>query len=617
MLLLLMMYIYAVAGVIYFGENDPWHFGTIGIAMVTLTRVVILDAWTQVFYINYYGCKYYSNGLYYNDEDINDAADTSEYIGGRCNDNPQPVVTCAILLSFIFVAAFCVLALIIGAVGMAMFDSMAELKAEEQHRTEEHIANEIAKPGPKDRVTRKALEYLQLAMNGHRLTLRTERGVTFKILYHYFFDQDRVQAQNALNRYLSPYRNGNSFVNLYKMLCDTCATIADDSYFAFFINAIILYVSVMAGLQTVSYVEEKYEPYQRPLELVVAIIFSFEVFVKVMAEDENHFLYFRDSWNWLDFIVVVFSWISFLPSNLVMLVRMVRLMRVVKLMRTLPELQNMAEAMFDGVVNVLSIGVLLFIYLMVSGYIGMSLFGQNDHYRFSSLSRAMITMFQMSTFDAWADALYTNAYGCDRYGYNEFLCDTDDPNPRFYAAVVFFTINLVLGGLVMLTLFVGVMSISLEDRHDQLNATMESEKELDWLAFHFGLTRQDVAKYRRIFNFIDISGSRKIEEIELRVAIRLAQVNKAHHEKMFNKIKRREEDDYIDFATFLRYMMMLREEHLQRKYGVWHPVLIGGELSDSSDDENSGTWRESNSAYTHGKVELSASHRFKAALGLA
>jgi hypothetical protein len=48
MLLLLMMYIYAVAGVIYFGTNDPWHFGSLGLAMVTLTRVVILDAWTQV-----------------------------------------------------------------------------------------------------------------------------------------------------------------------------------------------------------------------------------------------------------------------------------------------------------------------------------------------------------------------------------------------------------------------------------------------------------------------------------------------------------------------------------------------------------------------------------------
>jgi hypothetical protein len=292
----------------------------------------------------------------------------------------------------------------------------------------------------------------------------------------------------------------------------------------------------------------------------------------------------------------------------------------VKLMRTLPELQNMAEAMFDGVINVLSIGVLLFGYLLIAGLIGTELFGQNDFYRFGSLDRAMITMFQCATFDAWADAVYTSAYGCEVYGYNEWDCAPDDHQPQLEASVAFFTINLVIGGLVMLTLFVAVMSISLEERHDQLTGTLDSEKEIAELSFHFGLSAWDVAKYRRIFNFIDISGSRKIEEIELLVAIRLANVNKDHHTRMWKRIKRNEEDDYIDFATFLKYMMMLREEHLHRKYGVWHPVLIGDdESSDSGSDVSDGgrTWKMRGGAYVQGDVELTAASKFKAALGIA
>ena len=58
----------------------------------------------------------------------------------------------------------------------------------------------------------------------------------------------------------------------------------------------------------------------------------------------------------------------------------------------------------------------------------------------------------------------------------------------------------------MLTLFVGVMSISLEDKHSALAANIESEKELKILANKFDLSDIDVGKYRRIFNFIDISG---------------------------------------------------------------------------------------------------------------
>ena len=519
-------------------------------------------------------------------------------------------------------AGFCVLALIIGAVGISMFDSMAELKAEEQHRTEEHIANELASPGPKPRTTRKALEYLQLAMNGHRLTIRAQRGLTWKVAWHYFFDPDTKKAGDALKRYMSAYKSESYVVNAYKMICDTCATIADDNNFQIFINVIILYVSLMSGLTTMSNINEAYDPYRVKVELTVTLIFTFEVLVKILAEDENHFLYFKDSWNWLDFTVVVFSWLSFLPSNLVMLVRMIRLMRVVKLMRALPELQNMAEAMFDGVVNVLSIGVLLFIYLTISGFIGVSLFGQNDFYRFGSLDKAMITMFQCATFDAWADAVYTSAFGCEVYGYNAWECEPEDHKPQFEVAVGYFVVNLVLGGLVMLTLFVGVMSISLEDRHDQLTATLEGEKEMDKLAFHFGMSNNEIAKYRRIFNFIDISGSRKIEEIELLVAIRLANVNKDHHQKMWNKIKRRAEDDYIDFSTFLRDMMMLREEHLHRKYGVWHPVLIGNDESDESSEEGDnggGTWRDNHAdtGVVAGGVELTASYKFKAALGIA
>ena len=58
-LLLLLFYIYAVAGVFFFGENDPTHFADLQTSMLSLFRVVTLEDWTDIMYINMFGCENY------------------------------------------------------------------------------------------------------------------------------------------------------------------------------------------------------------------------------------------------------------------------------------------------------------------------------------------------------------------------------------------------------------------------------------------------------------------------------------------------------------------------------------------------------------------------------
>jgi len=56
-LLFLIYYLFAVLGVGTFRRNDPFHFGSIGVAMMTLFRMSTLDGWSVVLYINYFGCN--------------------------------------------------------------------------------------------------------------------------------------------------------------------------------------------------------------------------------------------------------------------------------------------------------------------------------------------------------------------------------------------------------------------------------------------------------------------------------------------------------------------------------------------------------------------------------
>jgi hypothetical protein len=54
---------YAVVGVMCFRRNDPFHFGSIGTAMVSLFVCATFDGWTNFVFINYFGCNSQNSGV--------------------------------------------------------------------------------------------------------------------------------------------------------------------------------------------------------------------------------------------------------------------------------------------------------------------------------------------------------------------------------------------------------------------------------------------------------------------------------------------------------------------------------------------------------------------------
>jgi voltage-gated sodium channel len=66
LLMFLTFYMFSVAGMIFFGNNDPFHFHSVEISMLTMLRIATLDDWGDIFYLNYYGCDSYSGGYYTN-----------------------------------------------------------------------------------------------------------------------------------------------------------------------------------------------------------------------------------------------------------------------------------------------------------------------------------------------------------------------------------------------------------------------------------------------------------------------------------------------------------------------------------------------------------------------
>jgi len=58
-LLGVLFYIYPVAGVFFFIENEPIHFDNLQTSMLSLFGIVTLDDWSDILYINMQGCANY------------------------------------------------------------------------------------------------------------------------------------------------------------------------------------------------------------------------------------------------------------------------------------------------------------------------------------------------------------------------------------------------------------------------------------------------------------------------------------------------------------------------------------------------------------------------------
>jgi len=119
LLLALQFYLYAVLGVIMFGTGDPYYFGTLDAALVSLWQAATGDDWSDHLYTGIFGC---------NAPEASDPA----YAGnkGRLCENPSAlgyIMPTAYFLSFQLLAGLMLLNLFVGAILMAVQDAKEEV----------------------------------------------------------------------------------------------------------------------------------------------------------------------------------------------------------------------------------------------------------------------------------------------------------------------------------------------------------------------------------------------------------------------------------------------------------------------------------------------------------
>ena len=113
--LFLLFYIYAVAAVFLFSHNDPIHFRDLPQALISLFRAVTLEDWTDLMYIQTYGCEGYGY-------------DGNEHL--CTNSTAYPVLSPLFFISFVMMGTMIVLNLFIGVIMNGMDEAKEEMEAE-------------------------------------------------------------------------------------------------------------------------------------------------------------------------------------------------------------------------------------------------------------------------------------------------------------------------------------------------------------------------------------------------------------------------------------------------------------------------------------------------------
>ena len=543
-LLFLVFYLYAFIGIFFFRANDPWHFRSVEISLLTLLGVATLEGWVNVFYINYFGCYKFPGDNY-----VTDIAEReSNKLGATmlCTDpQPQPVLSILFFISFIFICSFSMLSLFVGTVTVSMSEAMDTVREERNAK------------GMKKKLVEAERKMIAMQLGRSKLDFRLRRRL---IILEKAFIGDDISGEIVDDETVS-----NVFLRYYKLMAFHCQKISVSPWFTNFVTFVIILAGVVVGMSTDKYIVDNFGEGLFALDLIIQIIFTIECVVKIIAEEFTPWKYFDNNWNTFDFIVVVGSYLN-VGGSMIILLRLLRLLRVLKLMRALPQLQVIVTALMSGGTSIMFISVLLFLFYYFLGIIAMILFGSNDPRHFGTLHFTILTLFQCSTLDNWIDVMFINMYGCDLAGYDDFPEDCTNPKAQFLVTSLYFIVFIILGALVLLTLFIGVVTTGMDEAALEQKEAIQIERKTRLVAQERNITPHLVECYKEVFEMIDLNGGNTIEIGELKLGMKAAgrNITDANLLTLWRKVDK-DISGGIDFSEFLSFMLNLRQEGDSRR----------------------------------------------------
>lgn len=120
------------------------------------------------------------------------------------------------------------------------------------------------------------------------------------------------------------------------------------------------------------------------VEYVFTLAFTIEAAVKIIAMGfiMDKGTYLRDPWNWLDFIVVVMSLLSTLPSvNNFSVIRTFRVFRPLRSFSSFPAMKSIVSTLLKSASKLGELMIVAILFFYIFSILGLSLWNGDIHYR--------------------------------------------------------------------------------------------------------------------------------------------------------------------------------------------------------------------------------------------
>lgn len=221
-----------------------------------------------------------------------------------------------------------------------------------------------------------------------------------------------------------------------------CRRLVSSRGFQNAILALIVANAILIGLETSPALWARYGDLFTALNLVVQVVFAFELAVRLLAHAPRVHRFFLDGWNVFDFAIIA---CSLLPAAgpVASVARLARLLRALRIVSALPELRLIVATMLRSIPSLANVVVLLGLILYVYAIVGVSLFQGTDPAHWGSLGRAVLTLFEILTLEGWVEIM-------------------DQSLPATPWAWVYYVSFVVLAVFVVVNLFIAIVINNLE-----------------------------------------------------------------------------------------------------------------------------------------------------------
>jgi len=164
-----------------------------------------------------------------------------------------------------------------------------------------------------------------------------------------------------------------------------------------FIIGVILLNGLILGLETSDALMAQIGGVLLFIDKLCLIVFIIEIVLKLLA---YRFLFWRNGWNWFDFLVVA---IAVAPGTGPWAVlRSLRILRVLRLLTVMPQLRKVVAAFMHSIPGLSGVMLIMAIFFYTMGVLATNLFGDAFPQWFGSLGGSLFSLFQVMTLESWS-----------------------------------------------------------------------------------------------------------------------------------------------------------------------------------------------------------------------